>query len=401
MLRRDKSGPRESYFLDVQQALREAGISEPALVLDERRLRQNIRQLKGDLAEGMNLRLVVKSLPVPELLRLVSMELDTHRYMTFNLTMLKEVAELDPAADQLLGKPLPVTAAADYYSCKSTREATGEIYWLIDTESRLREYAEFARSNNRTINIVFELDVGLHRGGFEVDGQLAQALETIKMDTSLKFCGFMGYEAHIAKAPTLLGMRQKALNKAVSIYARALEMAEQVLGVKAADLPVRNAAGSPTFRLYNSTEIANEVSVGSVLVKPSDFETDMLQDYIPALFIAAPAIKVSGPMKTPVLEALDPLKRLLNPNLDRSIFLHGGNWKAYPVDPPGLAYNATYGRSSNQEVLNGGPKTAILLDEFVFLRPTQSEAVLLQFGDIAIYKDGAIVDTWSPFSPSV
>ncbi|GHB29973.1 hypothetical protein GCM10007094_17950 [Pseudovibrio japonicus] len=401
MLRRDKSGPREPYFLDVQQALREAGISQPALVLDEGRLRQNIRQLKGDLPDGMKLRLVAKSLPVPELLKLVSTELGTHRYMTFNLTMLKEVTELDPTADQLLGKPLPVTRAADYYSRTPTNETTGEIYWLIDTESRLQEYAEFALSKNLTLNIVLELDVGLHRGGFEVDGQLAQALETIKTDISLKFCGFMGYEAHIAKAPTLLGMRQKALNKAVSIYARALEMAEQVLGVKASDLPIRNAAGSPTFRLYDSTEIANEVSVGSVLVKPSDFETDLLENYAPALFIAAPAIKVGGRMKTPVLEAFDPLKRLLNPNLDRSIFLHGGNWKAYPVDPPGLAYNPIYGRSSNQEMLNGGPKTAILPDEFVFLRPSQSEAVLLQFGDIAVYKDGAIVDTWSPFSPSV
>ncbi len=401
MLRRDNSGPREPYFLDVQKALGEAGITHPVLVLDEGRLRHNIRQLKGDLPEGMNLRLVAKSLPVPELLKLASAELDTHRYMTFNLTMLREVAELDPAADQLLGKPLPVKAAADYYFSTATNQATGEVYWLIDSESRLYEYAELARSNNLILNIVLELDVGLHRGGFEVDSQLAQALDTIKKEVALNFCGFMGYEAHIAKAPTLLGMRQKALNNAVSTYAKALEMAGQVFGIDAADLPIRNAAGSPTFRLYNSTEIANEVSVGSVLVKPSDFETDLLQGYVPALFIAAPAIKVGGPMKTPVLEAFDSLKRLLNPNLERSIFLHGGNWKAHPVDPPGLAYNPTYGRSSNQEVLNGGRKTEISPDDFVFLRPTQSEAVLLQFGDIAIYKDGAIVDTWSPFSPSV
>lgn len=386
MLRRDKSGPRESYFLDVQKALRDAGITQPVLVLDEGRLRHNIRQLKGDLPEGMNLRLVAKSLPVPELLKLASAELDTHRYMTFNLTMLREVAELDPTADQLLGKPLPVKAAADYYSSTTTNQATGEVYWLIDSESRLREYAELARSNNLILNIVLELDVGLHRGGFEVDSQLAQALDTIKKEAALKFCGFMGYEAHIAKAPPFLGMRQKVLNKAVSTYAKALEMAEHVFGIDASDLPVRNAAGSPTFRLYNSTEIANEVSVGSVLVKPSDFETDLLRGYVPALFIAAPAIKVGGRMKTPVLEAFDSLKRLLNPNLERSIFLHGGNWKAHPVDPPGLTYNPTYGRSSNQEVLNGGPKTVISPDDFVFLRPTQSEAVLLQFGDIAFTK---------------
>lgn len=100
------------------------------------------------------------------------------------------------------------------------------------------------------------------------------------------------------------------------------------------------------------------------------------------------------------LWVLDPLKRFLNPNLDRSIFIHGGYWKAKPVDPPGLNYNPTYGRSSNQEVLTGGPQTDIQPDDHVFLRPTQSEAVLMQFGDIAIYDKGTIVDMWSPFATS-
>ncbi|MCA8903473.1 MAG: hypothetical protein KDA43_01225, partial [Hyphomonas sp.] len=75
-------------------------------------------------------------------------------------------------------------------------------------------------------------------------------------------------------------------------------------------------------------------------------------------------------------------------------------WLADPVDPPGLEYNKTFGRSSNQEMLNGGPELSIAPDEFVFLRPQQSEALFLQFGDIAVYEDGAIVDSWPTFPVS-
>jgi len=33
-------------------------------------------------------------------------------------------------------------------------------------------------------------------------------------------------------------------------------------------------------------------------------------------------------------------------------------------------------------------------DDFVFLRPTQSESVFLQFGDIWVYENGAITERW-------
>jgi D-serine deaminase-like pyridoxal phosphate-dependent protein len=51
-------------------------------------------------------------------------------------------------------------------------------------------------------------------------------------------------------------------------------------------------------------------------------------------------------------------------------------------------------------MLNGGPELDIQTDEFVFLRPHQSEAVFLQFGDIAVYEDGKITDFWPVFEAS-
>ena len=116
----------------------------------------------------------------------------------------------------------------------------------------------------------------------------------------------------------------------------------------------------------------------------------------------AEPLETKGPVPTrvPGMEWMSVVGRLLRPKTASAIFIHGGNWLADPVDPPGLHYNRLLGRSSNQEMLNGDRRLAIQPEEFVFLRPRQSEAVFLQFGDIAVHEDGAIVDWWPVLPPS-
>ena len=63
-----------------------------------------------------------------------------------------------------------------------------------------------------------------------------------------------------------------------------------------------NMAGSPTFGLYSTTSHANEISAGSALVKPSDFDLPILKAFKPAAFIATPALKVSRGIRLPALE---------------------------------------------------------------------------------------------------
>lgn len=399
MLQKDLSGARAPYFVGLQAALQQAGITQPTLILDKTRLERNLDQLAADVPSDMGVRLVAKSLPVPRLLQLASERLNTHRFMTFNTRMLKDVVRMDPDADQLLGKPVPVAAARHYYADSDAGNDAGpaKVCWLLDTSTRIAQYAALAQSLDRTLDVALEIDVGLHRGGFTLD-DLPQALQRLRATPNLNFRGLMGYEVHLASVPTAMGLRERATHKAWGIYLSALTMVREVFGPL--DLPIRNTAGSPTFRLYNDTHVGNEVSVGSVLVKPAGFDTDLLDAYAPALFIATPVLKAPRPMQTPFLEPFDRIKRLLNPNLAQCLFVHGGYWKADPVDPPGLSYNPTYGRSSNQEILTGGRNLSIQPDEFVFLRPTQSEAIMMQFGEIAIFEGGQICDRWTPMPTS-
>ncbi len=66
--------------------------------------------------------------------------------------------------------------------------------------------------------------------------------------------------------------------------------------------------------------------------------------------------------------------------------------------PSGLQSNGLYGRSSNQEMVNGSPGVGLNIDDQVFMRPTQTESVLLQFGDLLAVRGGKIVDSWPVYS---
>ncbi|WP_353227889.1 alanine racemase [Novosphingobium sp.] len=390
---RDHSGTRGHYFTQVQAALVAAGIATPTLVIDRQRLDANIATLKSALPPGMAYRIVAKSLPSPDLIAHVRQRASTDRLMTFNLPTLIALNRTMPDAGQLLGKPLPVAAFAQ---ALTALPAPDKVTWLIDSNARLAQYA----ATGAPINLALELDVGLHRGGFVAGDDFAAALHTIRDNPALHLAGLMGYEPHVAALPTALGVRNGALHAAWDAYARAVEQVRAVLGAGVAAAMLRNAAGSPTYRLYRDTQVANEVSAGSCLVKPTHFDTDVLAPHVPAAFIATPVIKAMDGTRLPGLETVGRVQAWWDPNLARTVFIYGGNWLADPVDPPGLQTNALFGLSSNQQMMNGGAQTQLSPDQFVFFRPHQSEAVFMQFGDIAVYDGHAIVAHWPVFPAS-
>ncbi len=387
------------YFEGVQNALVEAGYSQPVIVLDKNRLDKNLDVLASSAPAHMTVRIVAKSLPSLELLQYVMERVGTERLMTFNLPMLSDLARLMPNATHLLGKPFPVRAAAQFYR-DAPLDSEPDVQWLIDTEQRLAQYQELARSLERPLQVSIELDVGLHRGGFTADASLAAALNAVDASPHLTFTGFMGYEAHLAKFPKVGGIRDRALRSSLTAYAAALDLAKEVLPAETLGAAVINTAGSMTFPLHHNTSFANEMSIGSALLKGTDFDLDTLEAFEPSVFIATPVLKVLNGVGLPGMDFLRPLTSRLRPNGLKTAFIHGGHWLAQPVHPSGLKQNSIFGRSSNQEMLNLPATTPIEPDDFVFLRPTQTEAVLMQFGDIAVYDNGKILDTWSVFPAS-
>jgi D-serine deaminase-like pyridoxal phosphate-dependent protein len=396
----DDGGSYDPYFRALNATLRQRGPARPTLVLDLDRLDRNIAVLRESIRAPKSFRVVDKSLPSIPLLEYIFEHAATNRVMSFHQPFLSQVAEQLPNAQILLGKPMPMRSAETFYAgLRGAFDPDRQLQWLIDTPERLAEYATLADRLGRRLRINVEIDVGLHRGGVQDTATLDRILAGIVADPQhLEFAGFMGYDPHVAKVPAWARSRASLIQEVRATYRGYVDFVRQRYPQLWNDQLTLNGAGSPTYRLYEDDTLVNDLSVGSALVKPTDFDLDTLIPHVPALFIATPVLKAGARARLPGLDWLSDLLDWWNPNLARTFFLYGGYWMAHPVSPPGLHNNSLFGRSSNQEMLNGSTRVELGVDDFVFLRPTQSEAVMLQFGDILVVRGPEIVDHWPVFA---
>jgi len=397
MLKPEESGSNHSpYFVQASAALDSAGLAKPTLIVDRQRLLKNVTTLTAHIGDRFDYRIVAKSLPSLPLLRTIMEASGSNRLMLFHQPFLNEVATQLPTADILMGKPMPVSAVARFYSnLGATSFAPAQqLRWLVDTPERARQYVEFARIKNHVMKVCIELDVGLHRGGVRTDAQLISLLDVLEASSQVSFAGLMGYEPHVVKVP---GDPIKYRDEAMATYANYVELAKTHLGDAWPADALLNAGGSPTYQLYDDGDFPfNELAAGSCLVKPTDFDLPSLADHQPASYIATPVLKQLDTLEIPGIN-LGEIQSWWNPNRAQTFFTYGGYWKAVPESPPGLSVNPLFGRSTNQEMLNGSNRITLAPDDWVFLRPTQSEFVFLQFGDIAVIDHGTIDAMWPVF----
>ncbi|MFZ5757177.1 MAG: alanine racemase [Pseudomonadota bacterium] len=402
----DRGAPHDAWFRSLNDLLRAQGPGRPVLVVDLDRLERNCARLQETAAgHGKKLRIVAKSLPSLPMLQHVLARTGSNRLMSFHQPFLSALAAQAPASDLLLGKPMPVRAAETFYRRLGNQggfDPSRQLQWLVDSHERLQQYAQLARSLGTKMQVNVEIDVGLHRGGLAVPEQLDPLLATMAADPDhLVFSGFMGYDAHVGKVPSILESRDTSLARANAVYRGFMARAQALRPALDTATLTLNGAGSPTFRLHDAQSPLNEISVGSALVKPSDFDLEPLADFEPAAFIATPVLKAMDGLRLPGSDLIGNTWAMWDRNRRRTFFIYGGKWMAHFVSPPGLADNTLYGSSSNQAIANASPAVELAVDDYVFLRPTQSEAVLLQFGDLVAVRgtgtpEGARIEAWWP-----
>lgn len=393
----DAGGPYPAYFAQLNTLLRAQGPGRPLMVIDRERLRANCAKVKARLAPGKAFRVVAKSLPSLPLLTEVMGLMGTQRLMVFHQPHLNALAAALPQSDLLLGKPMPVAAAATFYrTLGATAFAPSrQLQWLIDSRERLQEYLQLAQTLGTRLRVSLEIDVGLHRGGLDSVAALAPLLELVKTHPQhLELAGLMGYDAHVGKIPSVLESREKSFAQACDAY-RTMQQGLYALQPELRERElVFNGAGSPTLRLHDERSPLNEVAAGSCLVKPRDFDLDLLADLEPAAFIATPVLKELEGVTIPGIEGASGIFPRWNRNQQRSYFIYGGLWLAQYESPPGLFDNGLYGKSSNQAIVTSSARVPLRVNDHVFLRPTQSERVLLDFGDLAVIEGGKLAHWW-------
>lgn len=397
----DHGKPYDEYFGSLNKELKANAPGRPVVIVDLDLLDSNIAELNRHILAPKHYRAVDKSLPSFQLLNYIMKRTYTNRVMCFHQPYLNAWIINRPDVDLLLGKPMPLAALKTFYKSlpdSTTFNPAKQIQWLIDSKERLQQYLQFAKANNLHLQINLEIDVGLHRGGLAKPEELNELLAVFEREGKyLSFTGFMGYDAHIPEVFFPLGSPSGAYRDVVERYSAFINAGKKGFPKLFAKPLTFNGAGSKTYQLYDNDTVLNDLSAGSGLLLPSDFDISTLKNHCPAVFIATPVLKSQDGIKIPFLEFLEPVIRWWNPNLGKSYFIYGGRWKAKHYAPAGLQDNSLYGFSSNQQIVNGSVATNLDVDDYIFLRPTQSEAVMLEFGSIYTMRKGKLTGTWKVF----
>ncbi|MEG0344551.1 MAG: alanine racemase [Acinetobacter sp.] len=373
-----------NYFQQLTQDLKQHGTGTPQLILDLKAYQQNLDDVQSQLPAYLKPRLVVKSLASMQMLKIASQKLATQRFMVFHLPHVAEIINTFAQADILLGKPMPIRAVELFYQHVSRKNMT--IQWLIDDIHRLQQYLQLAQKYNLCLKVNIEIDVGLHRGGVQSQQQFVALLNMIQQHAKhLKLAGLMGYDAHVAKLPKIIQSAEKSYQQSQQRYQQFKQIIQQQFPDLWQENLCFNGGGSPTFMQHCQQSVCNDVAFGSMLLKPSDFDLPVLSALQCALWIATPVLKVLPYSQLPSLELLNHL-----PHFYQALFVYGGYWQADYIYPANSRPHSLYGRSSNQEMLLVPKQCDIAVDDYVFLRPRQSEAIIPQFANLYAYADGQL-----------
>ena len=402
----DHGAPHAPYFAALNKELKANGPGRPVIIVDLDRLDGNLSILKSVIRPPLAYRIVVKSLPSIKLVRYIMEKTGTKKLMVFHGPDVGLLADaFGGDIDILLGKPMPVNAVREFYrgfAGRSGFNPAAQVQWLADTPDRVKQYLALAKEKHISMKISVEIDVGLHRGGVTNNADLDRMLAAIESSGgALAFSGFMGYDVHAGSAPAVFSGKEKAIraafDKTMERYRAFYDHARAAHPALFRGALTFNSGGSQTYRLFTGAPPVNDVAVGTGLVKPSDFDTILLKDHKEALFVATPVLKKLPGTTIPFLESMSWLWKAWDPNAQVTYFIYGGEWRASYCSPAGLQASGLYGKSTNQAFVNGSERTGLGVDDYVFLRPTQSEGIMREFGDILLVRGGKIVDRWPVF----
>jgi D-serine deaminase-like pyridoxal phosphate-dependent protein len=409
---RDRGGAYSTYFAMLNQALKNARVGRARILIDQDRLDHNLTIIQGNIPSPDHYRIVVKSIPCVELLRYIKGKVGTNKFMVVHEPFLKVILDnFDPGIDILLGKPLPVFACEEFFKgipANLSKRAQKEIQWLVDTDTRMQEYLDFAIQNSLTLRVSVELDIGLHRGGVDSLPKLDSILKIVQSNPKqLVFSGYMGYDGHVASAPGIFTSARNAalaeFTDNMAVYKQYIDHGRQVFpDLFKAELTF-NSGGSSTYSLFDRVPFITDIGIGGAVLRPSSYSALFLGDLLPAEYVATPMIKKWDGALIPFLEGLAGFLRWWNPNDQCSFGIYGGSWAGAIVAPPELHAQmltstdpANENLVTNQSILNGSRKVGWGMGDFAFYYPKQSDA-MFQFEDILLIRNGKVTGTWDVF----
>lgn len=397
---RDKAAGRESALVDLDA------------------VDHNLRRVGQTLGARIDLRLVAKSLPCPQLLEYMMVTACTNRVMAFSEGMTRDLlCRFGSEIDILLGRPAAVEAAARTFAALDARSSgsanpAATVQWLVDTPERMQQYADLGAERGTELKISVEIDVGLRRGGARNDEELLDMLSVIDGSPFLRLAGFMGYEGHVGFAPE--GANPDGELAAVQRrYADFVDAGQQAFPQMFEGSLTFNSGGSRTYHYYTDDldSPVNEVAMGSAFFYPGNFSNIPDTELRRATYLASPVLKRIDPAEAPFAPGFLPGLAEGDPNLEVSYVLVAGGFPGDPLHPEGLVPNpvttsvddgggGVSNLLSNQAEWLGARTVPLEVGDFVFYHPWEGDGVRW-LSRLDVFRDGVLVDQWPTFQPGI
>ena len=399
----------QPYFAQMNTALRMQRGGASAGIIDLDRLDNNMAVVRKTLGNDFKLRIVTKSLPSIDLLKYLMEKGNTNRLMLFSEPFIGEVlANFSPdSVDILLGKPIP----ADAFARLTEKKGWNTVNWLVDTKERLNEYIAIAKKKDTPVKLSIEIDVGLHRGGFETPAQLGEAVEIIKQNSKyVQLTGLMGYDGHVPFVPFYINKDntiKRAFVKVQNLYTAFVDELKKHYDAPFINSLTFNSGGTRTYFYYPSYKSitpVNDIAMGSGFLCPAQFPELLALGHQPALFLSSPVLKKIETSKLPHAEKLSPLVNFWDPNLKVSYYMLGGGWPGQPVAPAGIKKNYFWDENDlgysnllpNQAILSSSDENNLNVGDFVFSHAWEGDG-MLAFKQVELYRQPKIVDEWDTY----
>jgi D-serine deaminase-like pyridoxal phosphate-dependent protein len=259
-------------------------VPTPGLILDVGRVESNIAEMArrmGDLPAALRPHAKIHKSPI-----LGQMQLDAGAIGLTTATVWEASAMIDAGlsdvliANQVVG---PVKAA------ELARIAVlGRVIVAVESASNAVELAEAAARAGGEINVLVELDVGLHRSGVRSVEEAVALGKQVEEFSGLRLAGLLGYEGHCMLEPD----RRTRVEKAKAANDLLIEAADEFERHGLAT-DIVAAGGLGTWDITGANPRITEIHAGSYIFMDA-FHRNLVPGFEVALTVLATVVSRSG-----------------------------------------------------------------------------------------------------------
>lgn len=262
-----------------------SGPPTPALILDLPKVRRNLQEMADRMA-GLPaaLRPHTKIHKSPVLGR---MQIEAGAIGLTTATVWEAAAMVDAGLSDILVANQIVGRVKTGELARLGRAA--RVIVTVDSEANATQLASAAIAARCELDVLIELDVGLHRAGVRTCAQAVELARSIEGQRGLRLAGVFGYEGHCMLEPD----RDLRIQKATAANAELLACVDE-FDQRGLPTGIVAAGGFGTWDITGADPRITEIHAGSYIFTDA-FHRSLVPGFEVALTVLATVVSRSGP----------------------------------------------------------------------------------------------------------